>query len=499
MCAALCAGMLLTGCGSEAQKEDETVTEQGTTKEQQTTAAVEEKEVCQLKVDETVTYQTMESFGASGAWWSQDVGGWMTVREDGQVTREYIAKLLFDREEGIGLSGYRYNIGAGSDDGNSDITDLWRQAQSFVDESGNYDWDKDANAVWFLNQAVEYGVEDITFFVNSPLVSLTKNGKAHADADAENKSNLPAENYEAFAEYVLDVTEHFVQAGIPVTYLSPINEPQWEWTGGQEGCHYEPAEVVEVLKVFAEKLEERKSLSNVALSAPESGEWGNTNYPYCEAILKDEVLSTYFKTWDIHSYWTDKATKQSFAKWLDAQKVQPELKTSEWCEMVNGKDYTISSALNLSKEITEDLTILDVTSWQYWIAVSCYNYRDGLIYVSTVDEFVGIPKRFWAMGNYSRFIRPGYVRVEGSCKGEDVTTVAFTGINENSQQELIVVLTNSSESEKEVTLEGMVEYQSMEVFVTSEAYNLECTLNTQEIPDCITLDKKSITTIRLKK
>lgn len=486
----LCGAVLCTACSAKEESTVNTDAEKKTTTSNQTT-----KLTGTLSLNETIVHQTMESFGASGAWWSQDVGGWTEITDDGEEKREYIAKLLFDQEEGIGLSAYRYNIGAGSTDGNSNIDDKWRQAESFLNENGEYDWSKDANAVWFLKKAVSYGVDDITFFVNSPLVSLTKNGKAHGDENASVKSNLAAENYEAFADYTLDVTEHFISEGIPVKYLSPINEPQWEWTSGQEGCHYEPAEVVAVLNTFVNKLPERTNLKELKLSAPESGEWGNTNFKYVEALSEDKTLNHYFDTWDIHSYWSDAAAKTGFANWMKTNKVDKTLKTSEWVEMKDGKDMSMSSALALSEQITEDLTILNVTSWQYWIAVSCYNYRDGLIYVSTYDKFISIPKRLWVMGNYSKFIRPGYVRVELSIDNETVQGVAFKGTNAKGKEQLVCVLTNQGIKEMEITLSEMKGYKKMSCYVTDNAHELEQTVEDGNITDLVKLTGQSVTTL----
>ena len=72
----------------------------------------------------------------------------------------------------------------------------------------------------------------------------------------------------------------------------------------------------------------------------------------------------------------------------------------------------MESALVMANVIHDDLTIANVTSWQYWIAVSKYQYRDGLIYVNPLGQDVLQTKRLWALGNYSRFIRPGFVRLE---------------------------------------------------------------------------------------
>ena len=50
--------------------------------------------------------QTIDGFGASGAWWPSDL-----VRFPPSVQKR-VADMLFSRQ-GIALSGYRYNIGGG--------------------------------------------------------------------------------------------------------------------------------------------------------------------------------------------------------------------------------------------------------------------------------------------------------------------------------------------------------------------------------------------------
>ena len=56
-------------------------------------------------------------------------------------------------------------------------------------------------------------------------------------------------------------------------------------------------------------------------------------------------------------------------------------------------------------------------SWQWWRAVGG-DYKDGLIREYTNDDLkdgrVEDSKLMWALGNYSRFIRPGAVRLSVS-------------------------------------------------------------------------------------
>jgi len=133
-----------------------------------------------LQIDPRNRRQTIEGFGASGAWWSQVLGTWSAP------ARDRVARLLFSTHRGIGLSQYRYNIGAGIDE---TIDDPWRTAETFEVEAGVYDWERDAGARWFLQAAKDHGVEDFVAFVNSPPRRLTANG--HTYGTPGDRSNLP--------------------------------------------------------------------------------------------------------------------------------------------------------------------------------------------------------------------------------------------------------------------------------------------------------------------
>ncbi len=58
-----------------------------------------------LKIDTEKEFQKMVSWGTSSAWWSQQMSNCETA--------DKIAKLLYDKDEGLGLNVYRFNIGAG--------------------------------------------------------------------------------------------------------------------------------------------------------------------------------------------------------------------------------------------------------------------------------------------------------------------------------------------------------------------------------------------------
>ena len=140
-------------------------------------------------------HQVFSSFGVSGAWWAQEVGGWSETDEKSGIPKnERIAQLLFDEKEGLGIKCYRYNLGGGSKfSGNGRYDNEQRKTESFDTDDYNYDWSRDKNAVEMMKLAVKHGADEVIVFVNSPPERFTKNGKAHCDRPF--MTNLSKENY----------------------------------------------------------------------------------------------------------------------------------------------------------------------------------------------------------------------------------------------------------------------------------------------------------------
>lgn len=352
----------------------------------------------QFLIQPEVRHQTIDGFGTTGAWWAQHAGGWTDARVR-------IADLLFSEDKGIGLTQYRYNAGGGID---SEIGDPWRTAETFEIAQGTYDWSRDANAQWFLRAAKKRGVRDFILFVNSPPKRITKSGETFADKGSD--TNLSPEMYEQFAQYLADIVKHFRdEDGIEFGWLSPINEPEWDWSGsGQEGCPYTTSQIVDltkmIIRVFRQEGLETKML------IPEAGAWsfiyGNgRNYADALSTIADDL-----SVLAVHSYWSVNDDRHRAAKSME-DRIDQRLWQTEWCEMRGGRDTGMDSALNLVCTLHSDLTIGNATAWQTWIGVSRYNFRDGLIYVQQDDHSVIETKRLWAMGNFSRYVRPGAVRI----------------------------------------------------------------------------------------
>ncbi|MDE7211013.1 MAG: hypothetical protein K2O03_06160, partial [Lachnospiraceae bacterium] len=126
------------------------------------------------------------------------------------------------------------------------------------------------------------------------------------------------------------------------------------------------------------------------------------------------------------------------------------------------------------------------------------------IYIDEASQKFRALKRLWSFGNYSRYVRPGYVRVELTATRraqEDMMPTAFIGTNEDTgAEELVMVFINEDVLDVTFLLDNAQEYHKIAVYETSDAHDLECVNEGEWSPDQpITIAKMSVTTVVLTK
>ena len=385
--------------------------------------------------------QEIHSFGASDAWSIQFVGmNWPLAK------REEIAELLFSTEVdddgnplGAGLSGWRFNIGAGSTEQgtSSGINDEWRRAECFLNADGSYNWDKQQGQRWFLNAARDYGIDYVTAFVNSPPVHFTENCKAWSDGGAS--TNLKADRFDDYATFLATVVKELnAREQLDIKYISPVNEPQWDWDNrGQEGSPYTNTEIAQTVRQLSGRLNEEGLSTRIEISDAahisyiykygDKPSRGNQAYeffsPESENYLGD--LSNLAYKISGHSYYSTYPVstllqeRRNLAAGLSSIDARLKFWQTEYCVLEgneeingNGRDLGIDPALYTARLIHFDLTVAQSATWYWWLAVSPYDYKDGLVYIdmNKHDGQIYDSKILWALGNYSRFIRPGMYR-----------------------------------------------------------------------------------------
>ena len=476
-------------------------------------------------IDPSQIFQTIDNFGASDAWSFQFVGNWPQDKKDA------IADLLFSTDttsvgepKGIGLSLWRFNLGAGSaqQGSQSGIADEWRRAPSFLNSDGTYNWGNQSGQTWFLKAAKSRGVQQFLGFFNSPPVQFTKNGKAFS---SDGQCNIDSTEYPAFSKYIADVIKGVQQnSGILFDYLSPVNEPQWDWKdGGQEGNPYSNNQIFGLVKEINQTFKSQNI--NTQIVIPEAGqidflvgdnnkpERGNQVAEFFSTASPDYVgnLEKVSLHMDAHSYFTTSPYADAVALRKKLSDKIAEAKISYWMSEYcilgdnsgeingNGRDLGINPALYVARVIHNDLVNANAAAWQWWTAVSAYDYKDGLIYIDK-NKLGGNyypSKMLWALGNFSRFIRPGFERIAISSPGLSDTdnSLLMSAFRDKDNKKVVIVIINSDIKSKDIKLDlKNSNISQLRPYITSESENLK-PAKTVSIKDIITVPARSVVTL----
>ena len=104
--------------------------------------------------------QTIDNFGASDAWSMRFLGKWS--EEQQKQAADWLFSCEMDEQgkpKGIGLSLWRFNLGAGSvEQGDSSQINYGTRTECFLAPDGSYDWNKQQGQRNFLRLAKERGV-----------------------------------------------------------------------------------------------------------------------------------------------------------------------------------------------------------------------------------------------------------------------------------------------------------------------------------------------------
>ena len=461
-----------------------------------------------LKIDTKTTYQTIHSFGASDCWSMQMIGENYPIEK-----REKIASLLFSKQldkagnpKGIGLSMWRFNIGAGSTEQGieSKITNEWRRAECFL-ENEKYNWNKQRGQQWFLEAAKRNDVDFTLGFLNSAPVSMTKNGLAIGSGKL-GEWNFDKNKIDEFTSFLTKVS-----AKLKFDYISPFNEPQWDWGpksksgfGSQEGTPINNDDLTWAMLKLDTKMTDRKLNTKVVITEAAQIDYMYKSKTNRSEAKQDNQIEDFFskssknyvgnlnsveKIICGHSYFTTSPSSELISKRQDLlAKVQQQKINywqSEYCILGDyageikggGQDLGMKTALYVAKVIHADLTYANASAWHWWLSVSANDYKDGLIYISNngvkgendnnkFDGEVYDSKLLWAFGNFSRFVRPQMQRIKIETDNKGLMISAY-----KSSKQIVVVIINPAQNQQ-IDLPNLTRNQVIDTYTTSKDKNL---------------------------
>lgn len=365
-----------------------------------------------------------EGWGTSLCWWANRIGYNPTLTKKS-------AYLFFDSKKGLGLNIMRYNIGGGDDPAHNHITrtdsDIpgWQYYNAATGEY-EYDYDADFRQLNVLKAASKAAGQDayIEVFSNSPPYFMTVSGCSSGNFKAD-EDNIRADAYDDFAEYLAHVTNYIIHnLKLDVKSISPMNEPNTNYWPAfnykQEGCHIDAGESQSRLLVETKKALKRYGIDHIVLTASDET---NPGKQIEEIKLMTPEARAAIDRISAHTYGTNSIRELGI--------LAKQENINLWMSEVDGNGTAgtnageMSAALWLANKIITDITALEPSAWVLWQVIDTHVSKEGYkgrkdggplrtqggywgtAYANHDTDEVILTQKYYAFGQFSRYIRPG--------------------------------------------------------------------------------------------
>ncbi|AGP58059.1 glycoside hydrolase family 30 protein [Streptomyces rapamycinicus] len=321
-----------------------------------------------------------------------------------------VLDLLLNRATGAGLSILRLGIGSSSDEVYDHMKSIQPTDPGGPDAPPRYEWDgDDGGQVWLAKEARRYGVKRFYADAWSAPGYMKTNG---TDAGG---GTLKAEWRRAYADYLVQYAKFYRQEGVRITDLGFTNEP--DLATSYASMRFTPEQAVEVIKAIGPTVRR----AGINLLCCDAAGW-DEQASFSTAIEADSTAADQVAVHTGHPYVTpsDQPLPTSRRTWMSEWSPNGTTWNEAW------DDHSGYDGLAVAEAIHTTLADAEASGYVYWFGASVGATR-GLIQLGGPDYHVS--KRLWALAAYSRFIRPGAVRVaadSGTDSGTDgVKTTAF--------------------------------------------------------------------------
>ncbi len=402
-----------------------------------------------------------EGWGTSLCWWANRVGFSEKMAKDS-------ARLFFSKEEGLGLNIMRYNIGGGDDPTHNHIT----RTDSEMPGWWKYDEEKkdfvfnsytDENQLRVMTECYKASGDDayVEAFSNSPPYYMTVSGCSSGSKSAI-ATNLKKSQVEPFAKYLAEVCDYIqTHHNIKIKSLAAMNEPftnYWRYfSQKQEGCHISPGKMQSSVIVATAKALKERNLNDIIVTATDET---NTKLQY-KALkkLSAEALDVVGRI-STHTY--EKATPKvgELARNLGKNIWMSE---TDWSSVSGENPGEMGPALWLSEKIIEDMNTISPSAWVIWQIVAAYISRVpdekgrldmpempdltqgfwGTAFADIDNEEIYLTQKYYAFGQFSRYIRPGMTIVHTDKKS--------LGAYDKDTGRLVLVCVNTKAEDEEIS------------------------------------------------
>lgn len=345
-------------------------------------------------------------------------------------------------------------------------------------------WISDQSSQWSREVETAKRVQSMGGIVFATAWNPPSNMCETVNRNNRTEKRLKPGSYEAYTQHLNGFNNLMKENGVNLYAICFANEPDY----GHEWTWYSADEALNFTKNYAGKLR----INGTKVITAESFCY---NKSYYDKILNDKDALANVDILGTHFYASDANTSDNFFSYSLADQTIPNME--RWMtEHYTSSDATSDGspranvwpeALDVAYEIHRAMAVGNFSAYVWW-----YTRR----HYGPILEDGSISKRGWLMANYSKFVRPGFVRVDMTSNPTyNVYTTAY-----KKDGEVVIVAVNRSEVEKTFTISiPNSTITSWDRYVTSQNKNLAKEKNIN--PDnpssfTITLEPRSTTTLR---
>ena len=365
-----------------------------------------------ITVDPTKTHQVVDGFGEADVW----QGSSSTTMQT----------LLWDPVNGIGLNLLRVGI-----DGTSGAPNIMGAA-GYADGQACVKFSGSDCKVWAAPWSPPAGDKD--------------------NNNVNNGGHLNSGNYASWAKVLAGFPAFYKShGGVDLYAISAQNEP--DFTASYQSCLFNASQMVAWIDVLGPALAALSPPVKVLAAEPDN--WGNIwgGDGYGPAIIADANANMYVGPIATHDYGGTSAGTYG-------RPAPPSNNTHHvWeTECTPGDTGPITIATMIYAAFSSG----GVNGWHYW-------WTQAL-----VPNASSPPAQLWALGNFSKYVRPGYYRVDVSgapkASGTVPLVVAFTNLSNGTVA--IVVVNGGSAQNVSFFVGGTAWPSSVTPYVTTSSSKL---------------------------
>ncbi|MHC4783054.1 MAG: glycoside hydrolase family 30 protein [Planctomycetota bacterium] len=382
-----------------------------------------------ITIDESKTYQSITGFGGSFTEATAYTLSKLTPDKRAEVIKAY-----FDPKDGLGYTLCRTHI-------NSADFSLGNYAYSEVDgdfELKHFDISRDKKwLIPMIKDAMAVEGSEFKLFSSpwSPPAWMKTNGQMNYGGQ------LKEECRDVWARYYARYIKEYAKEGITIWGLTVQNEPAATQTW--DSCIYSAEEEGAFVRDHLGPTLEEEGLADVKIIV-----WDHNKdliYERAEPILSDPEAAKY--VWGVGFHWYSGDEFENLAKVHDAFPTTNLLFT-EGCQ----EGGVRLGAWDLGERYAHDI-IGDLNNWTVgWVDWNMVlderggpnhvdNLCDAPVIADTTRNDVYYQNSFYYLGHFSKYIRPGAVRVGSSATHEALEVTAF----KNPDNSIAVVVMNRTD------------------------------------------------------